>query len=112
MEVVEKPWGFYEVLVDEPTYKVKRITIKPNQSLSLQYHGYRDEIWICVEGLIDTNIKYRDNVLNYGMSVEIPKGIVHRATNKTINNVSFIEIQTGDKLLEEDIIRLRDKYGR
>jgi len=112
VEVVEKPWGFYEVLVDEPIYKVKRITIKPNELISLQYHGYRNEFWVVVDGELNVYVDGITKTLKYGDGVIINKSEKHRAVNYCNRNCVFIEIQTGDKLLEEDIIRLQDKYGR
>lgn len=111
---VEKPWGSYEVLLSEPKYVIKRIIVKPEQRLSYQYHGYRDETWVLIEGCGDVTIngetRYLDSTEN---PIHILRGELHRVTN-TLNDrdLVFIEIQTGDKLDEADIIRLEDDYGR
>ena len=84
--IVKKPWGTYEVLLDEPNYKVKRIVVHPYERFSLQYHKHREEHWV----ILPTEL--------------------HRATAGP-NGLVFIETQTGD-CREEDIIRLEDDYGR
>ena len=84
--IVKKPWGTYEVLLDEPTYKVKRIVVHPYERFSLQYHKHREEHWVILP-------TYK-----------------HRATAGP-NGLIFIETQTGD-CREEDIVRLEDDYGR
>lgn len=110
---VKKPWGSYEVLLDTPKYKVKRITINPSQSLSYQYHGYRHEHWFCVEGWVKVIRDDKEIEMLTGESMNIRRGQSHRAINTTEDyECVFIEIQTGDKLDEDDIIRIEDKYGR
>ena len=107
---VKKPWGAYEVLLDEPNYKVKRIVVNPYERFSLQYHKHREEHWVVVEGdgIVQVNEKeYPAYVRTHWVILPTYK---HRATAGP-NGLVFIETQTGD-CREEDIIRLEDDYGR
>ena len=110
---IKKPWGTYEVLYEDDKCKVKKIVIKPKQSLSYQYHKHRDEHWFGIEGngmvIMD---KYRDSICK-GKSFDIIRGELHKVSNLSVEkDCVFIEIQTGDELDEEDIIRIDDQYGR
>lgn len=108
-----RPWGFYEVLLDEPKYKVKRITIKPEQALSLQYHKHRDEHWVSVSGIGTAFIGTLHFWFNEGESFDVFANEKHRVTNDSvINDFVFIEVQTGDRLDEDDIVRIEDRYNR
>ena len=107
-----RPWGTWEVLEASTNYCVKKITVKPDSILSLQLHHHRSEHWIIVEGeavvtLGDSIITKKENE-----SVYIPCETKHRIQNNTSNNMVFIEVQTGEHLDENDIVRLEDKYGR
>ena len=107
-----RPWGEYEILLDEWNVKVKRIRVKPGQRLSYQYHNERREEWIVVKGNL-TIILDDDKVFRYpGESIHIPIGTKHRAWNETDEEVVFIEVQTGTYFGEDDIIRLEDDYER
>ena len=111
-ETDHRPWGFYTVLADESDYKVKRIVVFPGQRLSLQKHKKRSEHWYVLSGKsIVTLDGQRLNKKN-GESVNIPCGSVHRIENPGTENLSFIEIQTGEYFGEDDIQRLDDDYGR
>ena len=106
-----RPWGYYEVLLDEPNYKVKRITINPKCRLSKQSHELRDEYWVVVDGY---GIVTRDNDRIYcsiGYDINIPKNTIHRAENIEENDFVFIETQIG-KCIENDVVRLEDDYNR
>jgi len=107
-----RPWGSFEILEEGLGYKVKRITVNPKQSLSLQYHEKRDEIWIPVRGMakytIGTVVRTCDESSD---PIYIPSHTKHRVENDTSNFFEFIEVQRG-LCLESDIIRLEDKYGR
>lgn len=111
----KEPWGKWENLVDYHQgmgYKVKRITVNPKECLSLQKHQHRDEFWVVVSGTgkmtLDQNIFFLEN----GKSVFIPKTVSHRVENPSDIPLIIIEIQTGEVLEEEDIVRIEDKYGR
>jgi mannose-6-phosphate isomerase-like protein (cupin superfamily) len=108
----KRPWGFYEVLMEKPGYKVKSLTVFPQGEISLQRHAHRNEHWYIVsgEGLVTKN-ESRVRVLP-GDSVDIPVNEIHRVTNIGGQNLIFIEISRGDYLGEDDIERLEDKYGR
>ena len=112
---MEKPWGKYEVLLDEPEYKVKKITLNPNQQFSLQYHNNRSEDWVIVEGsgTVATAPPLKVGIIKpcaVGDRFHIPKKHMHRATAGD-DGLVFIEVQIG-KCEEEDIVRLEDDYGR
>ena len=107
-----RPWGEYEILLDEWNVKVKRIRVKPNKRLSYQYHNKRREEWIVGKGNL-TIILDDDKVFRYpGESIHIPIGARHRAWNETDEDVIFIEVQTGTYFGEDDIIRLEDDFDR
>ena len=105
-----RPWGIFENLLGEIDYKVKRIIISPNQSISLQYHFHREEYWIVVEG--DGELTIEDDVrhVEVGDSVFIRKEELHRLKAGK-NGITIIETQLGI-CDEEDIVRLEDHYGR
>ena len=111
-EIETRPWGTYEVLLDDVNVKVKRITVNPNSRLSYQYHQKRREVWTVVSG--ELTIILEDNKLfrGEGQSIRIPLGDKHRAWNETDKPVIFIEVQTGTYFGEDDIIRIKDDYGR
>ncbi|HOQ65984.1 MAG: glycosyltransferase [Methanosarcina thermophila] len=108
----KRPWGFYEVLMEKPGYKVKSLTVFPQGEISLQRHAHRNEHWYIVsgEGLVTKN-ESKIRVLP-GDSVDIPVNEIHRVTNIGGQNLVFIEVSRGDYLGEDDIERLEDKYGR
>ena len=107
-----RPWGKYEILVNEPKYKVKKITVYPKGKLSLQTHEHRAEHWIVVDG--NANIINGDKkiILKENESTFIPVNARHRLENKEEVNLEIIEVQTGNYLEEDDIIRYSDDYGR
>lgn len=107
-----RPWGTYEVLGDWPGYKIKRITVNPYSSLSLQRHKCRDEHWIVVEGKATVQKDEQTYSLNVNDSIFISKNQIHRLTNSTDKILVVIEIQIGSYLGEDDIERLEDIYGR
>ena len=110
--IVKKPWGTYEVLLDEPNYKVKRIVVHPYERFSLQYHKHREEHWVVVEGKAKITIDKETLVLNKGQSVFVPLGAKHRLENPYESPVLLIEVQIGSYFGEDDIIRYDDLYLR
>lgn len=106
----EKPWGTYEILLEEENYKVKRISVNPYQQFSLQYHNYRDEYWTIVGGDGKIIIDGSEYSTLTKTSFYIPKQSVHRACSNS-DGLIFIEVQIG-KCDEDDIVRLQDDYGR
>ncbi|NBP02728.1 MAG: cupin domain-containing protein [Proteobacteria bacterium] len=111
-EMVKKPWGSYQNILDEDYTKVKKIVINPGESPSYQYHFKRSEIWVLVKGT--GKVKIDDEVHYYreGDVVFIPKEAKHQMTNIGDADLIFIEVQLGESFEEEDIVRLEDKYGR
>ena len=109
---VERPWGRYSKLFQEPGTWVKRLEVKPGARLSLQKHSHRSETWVVVmgEGLAvvnDTQIPVKS-----GTIVQIPLGAVHRIGNTGKENLIFIEVALGKYLSENDIVRFQDDYNR
>lgn len=111
-KVANPPWGRWEVLLDEPTYKVKRITVLPGKRLSYQKHFKRKEHWMVVEGKAVVTLDGREIHLDKGETVDIPQEAPHRIANRENEPMTFIEIQRGEYFGEDDIIRLEDDYGR
>lgn len=107
-----RPWGFYQVLSDEKTVKNKKIVVYPGKRLSLQRHQYRDEHWYIVSGKGEWTLDSKTTGLTAGQSVDIPRKSVHRIENSGLENLVFMEIQTGDYFGEDDIERLADDFGR
>lgn len=110
--VVCRPWGSYESLAKGGSYQTKRIIVRPGEQLSLQLHHHRSEHWTVVEGCPEITVNDNTRIYQPNESVYIPKESVHRLTNRTSQNVTIIEVQCGDYLGEDDIIRLEDKYMR
>ena len=106
------PWGKWEVLLDEPTYKVKRITVNPGHRLSYQKHFKRKEHWMIVQGESTVTLDDREIPLKSGEHIDIDLEVAHRIANYGSEPVVFIEIQQGSYFGEDDIIRLEDDYGR
>ncbi len=109
---VHRPWGTYATLKQEGGYQVKRITVAPGQKLSLQYHHKRAEHWVVVQGKATVQIGDEEFETNPGEYRYIPLGIKHRLTNIGKTQLVLIEVQIGDYLGEDDIVRLDDEYGR
>ncbi len=108
----ERPWGRWEVLETGERFTVKRITVAPGQTLSLQLHHHREEHWVIVEG--QARVTLGERVMDMGPNehIFIPIETKHRIANPTDANVEFIEVQYGETLDENDIVRLEDTYGR
>lgn len=107
-----RPWGFFIVLSDEPDYKAKKIVVAPGKRLSLQRHRRRSEHWFILSGQARVTVDTSIIDLTGGQSVDIPRGALHRAENTGTDDVSYIEVQTGDYFGEDDIERLEDDFGR
>ena len=107
-----KPWGHYETFINSPNYLVKKLTIKPKHRLSLQYHNFRTEHWIIVEGIAKITKGNSRKILKKNESTFIPLGVKHCIENIGKVNLEIIEVQMGKILRESDIIRLDDPYKR
>lgn len=109
---VHRPWGRYEVLIDTPHYKVKKIVVYPGAKLSLQSHEHRAEHWVVVHGTAEAVVGDKVLTLNANESAYIPAETMHRLSNPGKVNLEIIEVQTGDYLGEDDIQRYEDTYKR
>ena len=109
---VFRPWGSYDSVDRGERFQVKRIEVKPGAALSLQKHKHRAEHWIVVSGVAEVTCDERVFTLNENESTFIPKGSVHRLRNTGTKSLELIEVQSGDYLGEDDIVRLEDTYGR
>ena len=109
---VFRPWGSYDSLESKDGFQVKRLIVKPGAVLSLQKHAHRAEHWVVVRG--KARITKNDDVFDLGVneSTYIAIGDVHRIANPFDEPVHIIEVQCGDYLGEDDIVRLEDNYGR
>lgn len=112
-EIYVRPWGFYKTTVLNDYYQAKVISIMPGKRLSLQYHNHREEHWIVVHGRGLVQLEQSTLEVSCGHSVFIPKGALHRLANTDERESLIItEVQLGDYLGEDDIIRVEDDYGR
>lgn len=109
--VVYRPWGKYEVLIDTPKYKVKKITVYPNNELSLQSHMHRVEHWIVVSGVARVINGDKEFFLKKDESTYIEQNTIHKLTNLGKINLEVIEVQTGEYFEEDDIIRYDNVYN-
>lgn len=109
---VHRPWGDYTVLEEGDRYKIKRIVVKPGQSLSLQMHHHRSEHWIVVSGMAKVVNSDREILVAANESTYIQAGHQHRVSNPGILPLVMIEVQSGEYLGEDDIVRFEDVYGR
>ena len=107
-----RPWGSYISLVQDKRWQVKRIEVNPCSSLSLQMHNHRAEHWTVVEGTAKVEINSKVFLLEENQSTFIPLGAKHRLSNPGRTNLILIEVQSGDYIGEDDIVRFEDKYGR
>lgn len=109
---MKTPWGKWEVLLDEPEYKVKRIVVDPGQRLSYQVHARRREHWMIVKGKALVTLDGKVKTIETGETVDVAVGMAHRIQNSGPETLVFIEIQMGDYFGEDDIVRLEDDYNR
>lgn len=109
---VHRPWGWYDNIDEGGRFKVKRIQVKPQASLSLQKHHHRAEHWIVVTGTAEITNGDKVLTLTENQSTYIPLGAVHRLTNPGTIPLEIIEVQSGGYLSEDDIVRFEDTYGR
>lgn len=109
---VHRPWGTYTVLEEAAGFKIKRIEVKPGASLSLQMHHHRSEHWIVVSGMAKVVNGDREFFVARNESTYIPAGHKHRLENPGVVDLVMIEVQSGEYLGEDDIVRFEDVYGR
>jgi mannose-1-phosphate guanylyltransferase/mannose-6-phosphate isomerase len=109
---VHRPWGSYTILEGTGIYKIKRVSVKPGQKLSLQLHHHRSEHWVVVRGTAEVELNGEIKLLRQGESTFVRSGMRHRLKNPGIIPLEVIEVQLGEYLEEDDIIRFDDDYGR
>jgi len=107
-----RPWGSFTVLEEGPRYKIKRIVVNPTEKLSLQMHYHRSEHWVVVKGTAKVLIGEKVILIHENESVYVPKSTLHRLENPGKVALEIIEVQNGEYLGEDDIIRSDDRYGR
>ncbi len=112
-----RPWGYYQSLDQGRRHQVKRIVVKPGARLSLQKHAHRAEHWTVVEGVAEITLGMERDALDVttvreNETVHIPQGAIHRMANRGKTPMTLIEVQVGDYLGEDDIVRFEDDYGR
>lgn len=107
-----RPWGRFEGLSEGPGFLVKRITVNPGGRLSLQKHKHRAERWVVAAGEAVVTRNEETLRLGVGEMIDIPLGAVHRLENESSVALEIIEVQLGEILREDDIVRLDDVYGR
>ena len=108
----QRPWGTFTVLDEGDGFKVKRIEVFPGKRLSYQKHSRRAEHWVMVQGTAKVTLDDREIVVEAGEAIDIGIGSAHRVENPGEQTLLFIEVQRGDYLGEDDIVRLQDDFGR
>ena len=111
-KTVYRPWGFYTVLAQGNGFLTKMIQVNQGQKLSVQSHNHRSEHWVVLEGKAKVVLEGKELILSPGHSVDIPVKAIHSLQNPFEEVLKIIEVQKGDLLIEEDIIRYEDMYGR
>lgn len=111
-KTVYRPWGFYTVIAQGEGFLTKIIHVNQGQKLSVQSHNYRSEHWVVLSGTAKVVLEGKDLMLSPGHSVDIPLKAIHSLQNPYKEDLEIIEVQKGDPLIEEDIIRYEDMYGR
>ena len=111
-ERTERPWGWFETVSEDAVSKIKRLRVHPGQQISLQKHLQRAEHWVIVRGMAQVTLGQTVQTLGVGAHVEISLGQVHRLGNTTDEPLDVVEVQWGNYLGEDDIVRLEDTYGR
>ena len=107
-----RPWGQFTNIFVGKDFQVKELVVNPGAILSLQKHKYRSENWVVVQGKANVTLNKKNISLNKSDSIFIPQGAVHRIENRQKSILKIIEVQTGSYLGEDDIIRIKDIYGR
>ncbi|HIK38914.1 MAG TPA: phosphomannose isomerase type II C-terminal cupin domain [Geminocystis sp. M7585_C2015_104] len=107
-----RPWGSFTVLEEGPGYKIKRIEVNPGHRLSLQMHYHRSEHWIVVSGTAKVICGDEEKIIGPNQSTYVPPCTPHRLENPGVIKLVIIEVQNGEYLGEDDIVRLQDDYAR
>lgn len=107
-----RPWGSYTILEEGTRYKIKRIVVNPGERLSLQMHYHRSEHWVVIKGAAKVTIGDKEIYIHENESIYVPKSTLHRLENPGKVPLEIIEVQNGEYVGEDDIVRLDDIYGR
>lgn len=107
-----RPWGSFTVLEEGPGYKIKRIEVKPGHRLSLQMHHHRSEHWIVISGCAKVTCNGQETMLCSNQSTYVAQFNSHRLENPGLIPLVLIEVQNGEYLGEDDILRFDDDYAR
>lgn len=107
-----RPWGSFTILEEGRGYKIKRIEVKSGHRLSLQMHHHRSEHWIVVSGTAKVTCGDNEHILHSNQSTYVPQCTTHRLENPGVIPLILIEVQNGEYLGEDDIIRFQDDYAR
>ena len=108
----KRPWGSFTTLEEGPGYKIKRIEVNPGHRLSLQMHYHRSEHWIVVSGTAKVTCGDKEKILGAYESTYVPQCTSHRLENPGVIKLILIEVQNGEYLGEDDIVRFQDDYSR
>jgi len=111
-KTVYRPWGYYTVLAEGKGFLTKMIQVNPGQKLSVQSHNHRSEHWVVLEGMAKVLLEGKEHILSPGHSIDINIKEIHSLQNPYKDILKIIEVQKGDLLVEEDIVRYEDMYGR
>jgi mannose-1-phosphate guanylyltransferase/mannose-6-phosphate isomerase len=111
-KTVYRPWGYYTVLGEGKGFLTKMIQVNPGQKLSVQSHNHRSEHWVVLEGTAKVVLEGKEHILTPGHSVDIAVKEIHSLQNPFDEVLKIVEVQKGDILIEEDIVRYEDMYGR
>ncbi|WP_338298939.1 cupin domain-containing protein, partial [Escherichia coli] len=109
---IYRPWGRCDVVVQTPRFNVNRITVKPGGAFSMQMHHHRAEHWVILAGTGQVTVNGKQFLLTENQSTFIPIGAEHSLENPGRIPLEVLEIQSGSYLGEDDIIRIKDQYGR
>jgi len=107
-----RPWGSYTVLEQGPRYKIKRIVVNPGEKLSIQKHYHRSEHWVVIKGTARVMLGDKEIYIHENESAYVPKSTLHRLENPGKIPLEIIEVQNGEYVEEDDIVRIDDHYGR
>lgn len=107
-----RPWGNYKIIEAKPNYQIKKIIVYPGEIMSLQAHQHRSEHWVVIKGEATILRGNETLILRTNESTYIAPNMKHRIENRSDTNLELIEVQLGDYLGDDDIIRFEDKYGR
>ena len=111
-KTVYRPWGFYTVIAAGKGFQTKIIHVNKGQKLSVQSHNHRSEHWVVLSGMAKVVLEGKDHILSPGHSIDIPVKAIHSLQNPFEEDIEIIEVQKGDILSEDDIVRYEDMYGR